>query len=75
MQVIKKLKNTGKLRETLQELNKKDKIIKFDFEISPKRISFLDTKIYKDENNNIQTILYCKPTDQQAYLAGQSEHP
>ena len=29
---------------------------------------FFDTMLYKDKNNNIQTILYHKPTDQQALL-------
>ena len=31
--------------------------------------------LYKDENNNIQTTLYRKPTDQQAFLHAKSEHP
>ena len=30
--------------------------------------------LYKDKNNNIQT-LYRKPTDQQAFLHAKSEHP
>ena len=30
---------------------------------------------YKEENNNIQTTLYRKPTDQQAILHAKSEHP
>ena len=29
--------------------------------------------LYKDENNNIQTTLYRKPTDQQAFLHAKSE--
>ena len=31
--------------------------------------------LYKNENNNIQTTLYRKPTDQQAFLHAKSEHP
>ena len=31
--------------------------------------------LYKDENNIIQTALYFKPTDQQAFLHAKSEHP
>ena len=31
--------------------------------------------VYKDENNNVQTTLYHKPTDQQAFLHAKSEHP
>ena len=30
--------------------------------------------LYKDENNNIQTALYGKPTNQQAFLHAKSEH-
>ena len=30
--------------------------------------------LYKGENNNIQTTLYRKPTDQQAFLQAKSEH-
>ena len=49
--------------------------IKFDFQISPRKIAFLDAMSYKDENNNIQTTLYRKPTDQKAFLQAKSEHP
>ena len=31
--------------------------------------------LYKEENNNIQTTLYRKPTDQKAFLHAKSEHP
>ena len=30
--------------------------------------------LYKDKNNNIQTTLYCKHTDQQAFLHAKSEY-
>ena len=59
----------------IKELNEKHKTIKFDFQISPRKIAFLDAMLYKDENNNIQTTLYCKPIDQQAFLLTKSEHP
>ena len=52
----------------IKKLNEKRKTIKFDFQISPKNIAFRDTISYKDKNNNIQTTLYRKPTDQQAFL-------
>ena len=38
-------------------------------------IPFLDTMVYKDEVNNLQTTLYWKPSDQQSYLHAKSEHP
>ena len=53
----------------IKELNEKHRTIKFDFQISP------DTMLYRDENNNIQTTLYRKPTDQQAFLHAKSKHP
>ena len=59
----------------IKELNEKHKTIKFDFQISPRKIAFLDAMLYKNENNNIKTTLYRKPTDQQAFLHAKSEHP
>ena len=59
----------------INDLNEKHKTIKFDFQISPRKIAFLDTMLYKDENNNIQTTLCPKPTDQQAFLHAKSEQP
>ena len=59
----------------IKELNEKYKNIKFDFQISPRIIAFLDAMLYIHENNNIQTILYGKPTDQQPFLHAKSEHP
>ena len=59
----------------IKELNEKHKTIKFDFQISPRKIAFLDAMLYKDKNNYIQTTLYRKPTYQQAFLQTKSEHP
>ena len=47
----------------IKELNEKHKTIKFDFQISSRKIAFLDAMLYQDENSNIQTKLYRKPTD------------
>ena len=59
----------------IKELNEKHKTIKFDFQFSPRKTAFLDTMLYKDENNNIRTTSYHKPTDQKAFLHAKSEHP
>ena len=59
----------------IKDLNEKYKTIKFNFQVSRRVIAFLDAMLYKDENNNIQTTLYRKPTDQQAFLHAKSEHP
>ena len=52
----------------LEKLNSKHKTITFEHNISNSNISLLDTLIYKDKNNTLQTNLYQKPTDQQSYL-------
>ena len=39
------------------------------------QVNFLDTKVYIDERNRLQTTLYRKPTDRQNYLYRTSEHP
>ena len=48
----------------MKDLNEKQKTIKFGFQFLPRNIAFLDAMLYKDENSNIQTTLYRKPTDQ-----------
>ena len=55
--------------------NKRYKTIKFDYKISTKQIEFLNTMFYKDQQQKIQTAIFCKPTDQQTYLHAQSNHP
>ena len=56
----------AELMTFIKVLNEKHKTFKFDLEISP-RILFLETILYKDEKRNIQTTLYYKPTDKQAF--------
>ena len=71
--MIWKSKNV-ELMTFIKELNEKHKTIKFYFQISPRKIVFLDAMLFKDENNNNQTTLYRKPTDPQAFLHAKSEH-
>ena len=59
----------------IEDLNKCHPTIKFDFEISPSEINFLDTTVYKDKNNILRTKLYTKSTDRHNYLHRKSEHP
>ena len=42
----------------IKQLNEKHKTIKFDFQISSRKVAFLDTILYKDENNNTKITLY-----------------
>ena len=43
----------------IDELNKKHKTIKFDYEISTKQIEFLDAMVYRDQQHKNQNILKC----------------
>ena len=62
------------LMTIIKELNEKHKSIKLDFQISPRKIAFLGTMLYKDGNNNIQTNLIRKPTDEDMFSHAKSEH-
>ena len=59
----------------LENLNSKQKTIKFEHIIWHSNISFLDTFTYKNKNKTLQTTPYRKPTDQQSYLHAHSDHP
>ena len=48
--------------------------IKFDFNFSNKEINFLDTVVYKTQSGKLETKLYRKESDRQAYLHRKSEH-
>ena len=58
----------------IDELNQKQKSIKFDFKYSKTKIQFLDALVYRDINNKLQTTLYKKLTDRQSYLHANSGH-
>ena len=62
------------LDKFLNELNAKHPSIKFEYEISKERISFLDTEIYI-KNNKLHTKIFRKKTDCQTFLNINSEHP
>ena len=72
--MIWKCKKT-ELMTFIKKLHEKHKTIKFDFQISPRNIAFLDTMLYKDKNKKTQTTLYHKPTDLHVFLNAKSEHP
>jgi hypothetical protein len=58
----------------MQDLNSFHHSIKFTMEISTQEIHFLDTTIYKC-NNQLASRLYTKPTDSHLYLRYDSCHP
>ena len=58
-----------------QQINEVHPIIKLDFNFSDKEINFLDTVAYKTQSGKLETKLYRKESDRQAYLHHKSEHP
>ena len=66
------IKSESQLRRFINEINQKHQSIKFDFKFSIESIEFLDTLVYINSKNRIQTILYKKPTDCQNYLHAKS---
>ena len=58
----------------MSELNQKDPSIKFDYKFDCKRIEFLDTIVYIDQQNKLQTTLFRKSRDHQNFLNAKSEH-
>ena len=59
----------------MNEINQNYQSVKFDFKFSKESIEFLDTLVYIDSKNRLQTTLYNKPTDCQNYLHAKSAHP
>ncbi|XP_064641362.1 uncharacterized protein LOC135496144 [Lineus longissimus] len=59
----------------IQHLNDCHPTIKFTAEISSQSVNFLDTVVSINEDRNIITSLYCKPTDAHNYLLFSSAHP
>ena len=69
------VKSKSELRQFMNEINKKNQSIKFDFKFSKESIEFLDTLVYIDRKNRLQTTLYKIPTDCRNYLHAKSVHP
>ena len=58
----------------MSELNQKDPSMKFDYKFDCKQIEFLDTIVYTDQQNKLQTTLFRKSSDRQNFLNAKSEH-
>ena len=64
-------KSEKQLTDFMSELNQKHPSIKFDC----KQIEFLDTLVYIDQQNKLQTTLFRKSSDRQNFVNAKSEHP
>ena len=63
------------LKDFMSELNQKHPYIKFNYKFDCKQIEFLDTLVYIDQQNKLQTTLFRKSSDLQSFLNAKSEHP
>ena len=59
----------------IMRLNQTHDTIKFTSEMSQSSVNFLDVQVHLDEQGNISTSLYTKPTDAHMYLHYTSFHP
>jgi hypothetical protein len=67
--------DTEKLQLFLTYINQFHPTIKFDYTHSHKSVNFLDTTIYINPNNKLESDLYIKPTDRTLLLHHNSFHP
>ena len=65
------IKSENELKNLMKDLNTKHPSIRFDFKYSKEKIEFLNTLIYKDQLQKLQTTLNLKPADSQNYLSVQ----
>ena len=63
------------LNKFLDYINELHRTIKFDYTFSHKTVNFLDTTIYLNNDNKLESDLYIKPTDRTLLLHHNSFHP
>ena len=68
-------RSENELLTFFEKLSQQHPSIKFEMKYSKDKIEFLDTLIYKDKDNNIETTLYKKPRNRQKYIHSKSAHP
>lgn len=67
--------DSNSLKEFITHLNNAVPSINFTHEISKSQVNFLDTTITKNENGDVETDVYQKPTVTHRYLHWTSAHP
>ena len=65
----------SELIKVIDNLTQKHPTIKFEFTYSRTSITFLDTKVYKNENGTLCTTIYRKASDRRNFLHYKSAHP
>ena len=65
----------SELIKFIDNLNQKHPTIKFEFTYSRTSITFLDTKVYKNENETLCTTIYRKSSDRSNFWHYKLAHP
>ena len=60
--------DSNSLEELINDLSNAAPSINFTHEVSQRQVNFLDTTIIKNENGDVETDVYQKPTDTHPYL-------
>ena len=68
-------KSEKQIKDFMNELNQKHPSIKFNYKLECKQIEFLETLVYIDQQNKLQTTLFRKSSDRQNFLNAKLEHP
>ena len=69
------IKSESELRQFMNKINKNISQSNLILNFQKETIEFLDTLVYIDSNNKLQTTLYRKPNDCQNYLHAKLAHP
>ena len=56
------------VKDFMSELDQKYPSIKFDYKFDCKQIEFLDTLVYIDQQNKLQTTLFRKSSNRRTFL-------
>ena len=64
-----------RLKDLMSEPNQNHPSAKIDYKFDCKQIEFLDTLVYIDQQNKLQTTLFRKSSDRQNFLNAKLEHP
>ena len=65
----------AELLSFFKEINTVHNSIKFDCNYSKEKVNFSDTTVFRNEQNDLSTKLYAKPTDRPGYIHSKSYHP
>ena len=67
-------KSENQLKSFINEINRNNNSIKSDYEFTKGKTEYLETLVYKDHNNRLQTTFFKKLNDHQNYFRVKSSN-